>query len=195
MEQKAISIELRNKTGKGAARKLRAQGVVPGVVYGKGMEPVAISLNAKEFSKAISGEGGQNTLFALQGGGALDGTLAIVADLDKAALKGELVHVDLHKISLTEVVRVHVPVAIVGTAAGVREGGLLDVVMHSLDVECLPTSIPEHIDVDVTSLALGHAIHVGDLALPSGVKVLDDPKASIVSVLGRAKEEAASAEG
>jgi large subunit ribosomal protein L25 len=119
----------------------------------------------------------------------------MVADLQRSSIKGEPVHVDLHKVSLTEKVRIHVPVAIVGTAAGVREGGLLDVVMHSLDVECLPTSIPERLEVDVTDLALGHAIHVGELPLPAGIKVLDDPKASIVSVLGRAKEEAAPAEG
>lgn len=196
MEQKTISIEARENTGKGVARKLRAQGRVPGVVYGKGIEPVAISLDEKELLAAIAGEAGCNTLFTLQGGGSLDGTTAMVADVQRPALRHGLTHVDLHKVSLTDKVRVHVPVNIVGAAAGVREGGLLDVVMHSLDVECLPTAIPEHIDVDVTDLPLGHAIHVGEIALPAGVKVLDDPKASVVSVLGRAKEEApASAEG
>ncbi|WP_298433791.1 50S ribosomal protein L25 [Geobacter sp.] len=194
MEQKTISIEVREKSGKGIARKLRAQGRVPGVVYGKGIEPVAVSLDEKELMASMVGEGGINALFMLQGGGSLNGATVMIADLQKPSLRLGVNHVDLHKVSLTEKVRVHVPVAIVGTAAGVREGGLLDVVMHALDVECLPTAIPEHIDVDVTALALGHAIHVGDLALPAGVKVLDDPKASIVSVLGRAKEEAAVSE-
>ncbi|AJE02631.1 50S ribosomal protein L25 [Geobacter pickeringii] len=196
MEQKTISIEVREKAGKGVARKLRAQGRVPGVVYGKGIEPVAISLDEKEMLEAIAGEGGCNVLFTLQGGESLNGVTAMVADVQRPSLRLGLTHVDLHKVSLTDKVRVHVPVAIVGTAAGVREGGLLDVVMHALDVECLPTAIPERIDVDVTDLALGHAIHVGEIALPAGVKVLDDPKASVVSILGRAKEEApASAEG
>ncbi|WP_298270296.1 50S ribosomal protein L25 [Geobacter sp.] len=195
MEQKTIGIEVREKSGKGVARKLRAQGRVPGVVYGKGMEPVAVSLDEKEMMTAIAGEGGVNALFTLQGGGSLNGVTAMIADLQKPSLRLGLNHVDLHKVSLTEKVRVHVPVAIVGTAAGVREGGLLDVVMHTLDVECLPTAIPEHIEVDVTALALGHAIHVGELSLPAGVKVLDDPKASVVSILGRAKEEAAVSEG
>lgn len=192
MQQKTMSIELREKVGKGIARKLRANGRVPGVVYGKGVEPVAVSVDAKELAGAIVGEGGRNNLITLQGVGSLNGNTVIVADLQKAALKGTYVSVDLHKINMDEKVRVHVPVAVVGTAAGVKEGGMLDVVMHSLDLECLPTQIPEHVEVDVTDLAIGHAIHVGELALPAGVKALDDPKATIVSIHGKAKEPVAA---
>lgn len=188
MQQKTMSIELREKVGKGVARKLRANGRVPGVVYGRGAEPVAVSVDAKELAGAIVGEGGRNNLITLQGGGSLNGNTVIVADLKKAALKGTFVSVDLHKINMNEKVRVHVPVALVGTAAGVKDGGMLDVVMHSLDLECLPAQIPEHVEVDVTDLAIGHAIHVGELVLPAGVKALDDPKATIISIHGKAKE-------
>lgn len=194
MQQKTMSIELREKVGKGVARKLRANGRVPGVVYGKGVEPVAVSVDAKELAGAIVGEGGHNNLIALQGGGSLNGSVVIVADLQKAALKGTFVSVDLHKINMDEKIRVHVPVALVGTAAGVKEGGMLDVIMHSVDLECLPTQIPEHVEVDVTNLAIGHAIHVGELTLPAGVKALDDPKATIVSIHGKAKEPVATEE-
>ncbi|RQW78355.1 MAG: 50S ribosomal protein L25, partial [Geobacter sp.] len=79
------------------------------------------------------------------------------------------------------------------TAVGVKEGGLLDFAMHAVQVECLPNQIPEHIDVDVTDLTIGHSIHVGDLKLPTGVKVLEDAKASVISILGKAKEEEAPA--
>lgn len=194
MQQKTMSIELREKIGKGIARKLRANGRVPGVVYGKGLEPVAVSVDAKELSGAIVGEGGRNNLITLQGGGSLNGSTVIVADLQKAALKGTFVSVDLHKINMDEKVRVHVPVALVGTAAGVKEGGMLDVVMHAVDLECLPMLIPENVEVDVTDLAIGHAIHVGELNLPAGVKALDDPKATIVSIHGRVKEPVAAEE-
>ena len=194
MQQKTMSIELREKVGKGVARKLRANGRVPGVVYGKGVEPVAVSVDAKELAGVIVGEGGRNNLITLQGGGILNGNTVIVAALQKAALKGTFVSVDLHKINMDEKVRVHVPVALVGTAAGVKEGGMLDVVMHSVDLECLPTQIPEHVEVDVTCLAIGHAIHVGELTLPAGVKALDDPKATIVSIHGKAKEPVATEE-
>lgn len=188
MQQKTMSIELRDRVGKGVARKLRANGRVPGVVYGKGVEPVAVSVDAKELAGAIVGEGGRNNLITLQGGESLSGSVVIVADLQKAALKGTFVSVDLHKINMDEKVRVHVPVALVGTAAGVKEGGMLDVVMHSVDLECLPAQIPEHVEVDVTGLSIGNAIHVGELTLPAGVKALDDPKATIVSIHGKAKE-------
>lgn len=192
MEQKQLNIELRTKTGKGISRQLRAKGFAPAVVYGKGIEPVAISVNAKEFFAAIAGEGGQNNLITLQGGGDLNGTVVIVADVNREAIKGGLRHADLHKIAMDEKVRVEVSIRIVGNSKGVKDGGLLDHAMHKLEIECLPVAIPEHIDVDVTELTIGHAIHVGELSLPAGVKALDDPKASVVAILGRAKEEAAT---
>lgn len=188
MQQTSLNVELRNGTGKGISRRLRAKEQLPGIVYGKGMESVAVAVDRKELQKAVAGEGGHNNIITLQG--ALDGTMVIVADMERHAIKGYPTHVDLHKISLTEKVRVKVPVKIVGNAAGVKAGGLLDVVMHELMAECLPTEIPEHIDVDVTELTIGHAVHVSEIALTQGIKLLDDPKAPVVSVLGKAKEEA-----
>lgn len=193
MEQRILNVELREKTGKNGCRQLRAQELVPGVVYGKGMEPVSVTVQPKELAAAIAGEGGRNHLITLKGGGALDGNVIIVADLLKDPIKGIVRHVDLHKLNLAEKVRVEVPINLVGTAVGVKEGGLLDFVMHTIEVECLPNQIPEHIDLDVTDLTLGHSLHVGELTAPAGVKVLGDVKASVVSVLGRAKEEVAPA--
>ena len=194
MEQIILNVELRDKTGKGICRQIRSKGLIPGIVYGKGMETVPVTLNPKELAAAISGEGGQNHLITLKGGGSLDGNVIIVADLLKDPMKGTLRHVDLHKIDLTQKVKVEVAINLVGTAAGVKEGGLLDFAMHSVEVECLPHAIPEHIDVDVADLTIGHSIHVGDLQLPVGVKVLEDARASIVSVLGMVKEAAPAAE-
>ena len=191
MEQLILNVELRDRTGKGICRRLRAKGLIPGVVYGKGMESVPVTVNPKELSAAIAGEGGQNRLITIKGGGTLDGNVTIISDLLKDPLKGFLRHVDLHKIDLTRKVRIEVAIRLVGTAIGVKEGGLLDFAMHTVEVECLPHSIPEHLDVDVTELTLGRSIHVGDLQLPDGVKVLADAKASIVSVLGMVRDEAA----
>ena len=194
METRDLNVELRTRTGKGICRQLREKQLVPGVVYGKGMKSVPVTLNAKQLTAAISGEGGQNHLLTLRGGGALDGSVIIVADVLRDPMKNILRHVDLHKVDLTETVRVEVAVKLVGTAVGVKEGGLLDLAMHAVQVECLPHQIPEHIDLDVTPLAIGHSLHVSDLQLPAGIKVLDDPKAAIVSILGKAKEEAPAAE-
>ena len=189
MERRELTVELRSKTGKGISRRLRAQGLIPGVVYGKGMEAVPVSLNPRELNAAIAGEGGQNNLLTLKGAEGLDGNVVIVVDLLRDPLKRKPMHVDLHKINLTEKIKVEVPINLVGTAAGVIAGGLLDFAKHVLEVECLPTQIPEHIDVDVTELTINHSIHVGDLIIPDGVKVLEDPRASVVSILGKAQEE------
>ena len=192
MEQRQLTVELRSKTGKGISRRLRMEGLVPGIVYGKGITSLPITLRPKELAAAIAGEGGQNHLISLKGEGGLEGMTVIVADLLRDSIRGNLMHVDLHKINLLEKVRVDVAVNLIGNSIGVKEGGLLDFAMHSLAVECLPTEIPEHIDLDVTALAVGDSIHAGDLQLPAGVKLLDDPKSSVVSVLGKAKEEAAA---
>jgi large subunit ribosomal protein L25 len=194
MEQRELAVELRSKVGKGISRQLRMKGLIPAVVYGKGMDAVTVSVNPRELNAALAGEGGHNNLLTLKGGESLNGNVVIVADLLRDPLKGTPLHVDLHKISLTEKIKVEVPINLVGTAQGVKDGGLLDFAMHSVAVECLPTQIPEHIDVDVAALTIGHSIHVGDLMVPAGVKVLEDSRASVVSVLGKANEEGVAAE-
>ncbi|HEY6007685.1 MAG TPA: 50S ribosomal protein L25 [Geobacteraceae bacterium] len=194
MEQKELRVEVRTKTGKGISRRLRAQGLIPAVVYGKGMESVAVTLNPKELSLALSGEAGRNTILTLVGEGNLAGAPVIVADAYQDPIRGTFCHVDLHKINLDDKVRVEVPVRLVGTAIGVKEGGLLDFAMHRIEIECLPHQIPEHLDVDVTALTIGHSIHVGDLQVAPGIRLLEDAKASVVSVLGKAREEAPAAE-
>ena len=193
MERRELTVELRNKTGKGISRQLRKSGMVPGIVYGKGMDAVPVMVNDKELSEAIAGEGGHNNLLTLMGAEGLSGKVVIVADLVRNPIKRNTLHVDFHKINMTEKIRIAVPINLVGTAAGVSAGGLLDFAKHTLEVECLPTQIPEHIDVDVTELTVGHSIHVGDLKVPDGIKVLDDTRASVVSILGKAKEETVEA--
>ena len=193
MEQSELRVELRAKTGKNISRQLRRTGVIPGIVYGKGIDPVPVTVNPKELAAAIAGEGGHNALLTLVCDGSINGATVIVADTLVDCLKGNLRHVDLHKISLTDKVRVEVSLNLVGTAAGVKEGGLLDFAMHNVEIECLPHQIPEHIDVDVTELTIGHSIHVGDLQVPAGIRVLADPKAGVVSTLGKVKEEAPAA--
>jgi len=116
--------------------------------------------------------------------------MAIIVDLQRDAIKGTYKHVDLHRINMSEKLRVTVPVVIKGTAIGVKEGGLLDLAHHELHVECLPNNIPDHIEIDITDLKIAHSIHVSDIVTPDGVKILDNPKIPVVSILGRAKEEA-----
>lgn len=191
MQQKQMNVELRSRTGKGISRQLRIADKVPGVVYGKGMDPVSISINYRDLQAAMAGEGGQNNLITLVGGGSLDQSMAIIADLQRDVLKGTFKHVDLHQVNMSEKLRVTVPVVLKGTAAGVKEGGLLDFAHHELHVECLPGNIPDHIEIDINDLKIAQSVHVNEIPLPEGVKVLDNPKTPVVSVLGRAKEEPA----
>lgn len=191
MQQKQMNVELRSKTGKGISRQLRIAERVPGVVYGKGMDPVSVSIKYRDLQAAMTGEGGKNNLITLVGGGSLDQSMAIIADLQRDVLKGTYKHVDLHQINMTEKLRVTVPVVLKGTAVGVREGGLLDLAHHELHAECLPGNIPDCIEIDITDLKIANAIHVNEIPLPEGVKLLDNPKTPVVSVLGRVKEEPA----
>ena len=185
MSEQILNVELREKTGKGICRRLRVAGRIPAVVYGKGMESVAVSVGQKDLSAAIAGEGGRNHILTLNCEGALNGQSVIVADLLRDSLKGTPRHVDLHRINLADKVKVNVKLILVGTAAGAKAGGMVDFAMHQVEVECLPAHIPEAINVDITELTIGHSIHVGDIVAPIGAVILSDPKASVVSILGR----------
>ncbi len=194
MQQTQMKIETRSSTGKGISRRLRAAGRIPGIVYGRGQEPVPVSLDPKELSAAITGEGGLNNLITLEGGGDLDKVVVIVADIQRNTIKRNPEHVDLHRVNMNEKVRVNVPVRLIGTAMGVKEGGLLDFSHHNLHLECLPGQIPEHIDVQVNDLKIGNYIHVSDINFAEGIKCVENPKTAVVGVLGKAKEDATAEE-
>jgi large subunit ribosomal protein L25 len=193
MQQKQLNVELRSKTGKGISRQLRNADMVPGVVYGKGMDPMAVSFKYRELHAAMAGQGGQNNLITLVGGGNLDQSMAIIVDLQRDAIKGTYRHVDMHRVNMNEKLRITVPVILKGTAIGTKEGGLLDLAHHELHVECLPGNIPDAIEIDVTALKVAQSIHVNEIPLPEGVKLLDNPKTPVVSILGRVKEETPAA--
>lgn len=194
MNSCSLTVERRPATGKGICRRLRAQGKIPGIVYGKGIDPVPIVTDPKGLAQAMEGEGGRNNLITLTGDPALEGMMVLISDLFRDPIRRTIEHVDLHRVNLDDKVRVEVKVNLVGTSIGVKEGGHLDFPKHTIEIECLPAQIPSHIDVDITPLAIGHSIHVGDITFPAGVRVLDDPKTAVVSVLGHAREGAAAAE-
>jgi large subunit ribosomal protein L25 len=191
---KELKVELRETTGKGICRQLRSAGMIPGIVYGKGFNSTAVSINQRDLVKTVEGIGGQNALIALTGEDSLNGAVVIISEMLLDPIKGTPRHVDFHKVNMDEKVRVEVKLKLTGTAKGVKDGGLLEFVKHTVEIECLPALIPAHIDVDVTALTIGHSIHLSEIQLPANVKLIDDPKASIVSVLGKGKEEAPAAE-
>jgi len=191
--ENAIEIQVRDAAGKGVARKLRAAGRIPGVVYGRAQAPVAISLDPKALRRIlVKSDAGLNTLLELDvaGGGALHGKPVLVRDLQRDPVKGDYLHADLFAVDLAQKIQVSVPIHVVGKAKGVELGGILDHSLRELVLLCLPTAIPREIQVDVSALDVGDSLHVRDLLLPAGVELRSDAELSVVSVVLPAVEVA-----
>jgi len=196
MATASLSAETRTETGKGVARKLRAAGRVPGVVYGHGREPQSLSLNARELEKLLGSIAAGSTVVELSLGNATTNTL--IREVQRHPFKKQILHVDFMELVAGEKVIVDIPLVFVGTPEGVRTGGgLLEQILHSIEVNVDPSSIPNHIDVDVSQMIMGHSLHVRDLNLPEGVEVLTDEDATVCAVIAprAVVEEAAAAEG
>jgi large subunit ribosomal protein L25 len=185
--ENVLSAEPRSGTGKGVNRKLRAVGRIPGVVYGKKREPQPIQLDPTALEKLLRGSGaGLNTLIDLSVGGRTDTVL--VKELQRHPVLGAFWHVDFYQVDLTRKITVAVPIHFVGKARGVEFGGILDHPLRELEVECLPRAIPEFVEVDVSNLEIGQAIHVSEIVLPEGVQVKTDPMLPVASVVLPAAE-------
>lgn len=195
MATASLSAKPRQETGKGAARKLRAAGEVPGTIYGHGRQPQSLSINSREFERLSERVRITSTVIEL----ALDGKTArtLVRELQRDPIKRTVIHVDFQELVAGEKVTVSVPLRFVGTPEGVKTGGgILEETMHQIEVTCDPSNIPDHIDVDVAALTIGHSLHVGDIKLPEGVEVVDDPEQTIAVVSApKAEEEVAPVEG
>src|ERR1041385_58152 len=175
MAEVTLEVSRREKSGKEIAKKLRAAGKVPAVVYGGGKKPVAIEVDRKAVSELVQkGEHGVRSIFLLKMAGTDQQRHAMIKDIQIDPVSRRMTHIDFVRVVMDEVVRVTVPVHVVGTAAGVKEGGILDWQVRDLHVECLPNAIPDKIDIDVTALGIHEYQRVSDLKLPEGVKVLED---------------------
>jgi large subunit ribosomal protein L25 len=189
-----INANTRGAAGKGDSRRLRAQGMIPAAVYGGGDEAVAIAVNAKEIANILRSDTGQNTIFkvALPDGG--EPATVIIKDWQVDPVKGRLLHADLLRLSLTEATTVSVAIELTGEPVGVKlDGGILDLQMRSVEVECLPGDIPEHLTLDVAGLHLGDHATVADLVYDrTKIKVLADEHQVIAGVLAPRLAETAA---
>ena len=190
MNRIALEVEQRTETGKGPSRRLRAAGKVPAVLYGKKAQPLSLTLNKLDLMKAVE-KAGTNPIFQLniKGAGGAATRRAILKERQIRPLDSTLLHIDFLEVSMDEALEVHVPIECEGTPVGVEKGGIFQQVVRELKVRCLPGDIPNVIKVDVTSLELGHAIHVSDLTLPSGVTAAEEPGTAIATVVAPRKEE------
>ncbi len=185
----------RSSTGKGVARKLRAAGKVPAVIYGHAREAQALELEHHALQLLLEKHPYQSTVIALDVDGKTSNTL--IREIQRHPFKKQIVHVDFQELVAGEKVTVPVPLQFTGTPEGVRHGGgLLDQILHELEVSCDPANIPHHIVVDVTPLTIGHSIHAGEIALPAGVTLETDADATVcVCAAPKVEAEAAPAEG
>jgi len=191
MELKLVA-ERREGTGKGVARKLRAAGRVPAVVYGQGMESAALSVDAKELRHVLHA-GGANVLLDL----IVDGKdlLALARDVQRDHIRNRFMHVDFLVVSRTEKITLGIPVLVIGESVGVKAGGVLEHHLWEIQAECLPGDVPDSIEADVSELAVGDSIKVADLTAPKGVTILsaeDELVLAVVPPQAREVEEVAA---
>jgi large subunit ribosomal protein L25 len=190
MGETSLAVELRQGTGKGAARRLRQDGRIPAVLYGTKRDTVSISLDPSALDRLIrTSHAGVNTLIDLEGPSEVSGCTVLVKELQREPVRGGLLHADLYEVDANARVRVSIPVHLSGTAQGVTMGGLLDHALREIEIDCLASSIPDEVVVDVSGLDIGDSIHVADLALPDGVELHTPPELSVVSVVAPLAEE------
>lgn len=179
-----LAVTVREKTGKGAARQLRREGKVPGVLYGQG-ECLLLTIEPDNLIKILKAQAGGAALLSLTltGAKAKPKRTALLRDFQVDPVEGNVLHADLFEISMDKPIRVKVPVHLTGgIPAGVKEGGILHHNMRELHVECLPSVLPDFIEVDASGLTIAQGLHLKDLAVREGVRYLDDPEQMVVSV-------------
>ena len=185
MEKVILKAASREGLGKNASKHLRKEGMIPAVVYKDGKTGVNVQVDGKALWHALHTEAGENAIITMDisdGEKNLKKTV-IVKEIQHDPIKDDFIHVDFHEISLKEKLKVKVPIAVKGEAVGVKEDdGVLAQIAWEVEVECLPTEIPEHIDVNVDELRIGDAIHIQEIPPIPGVKILDDPEQVVVTV-------------
>lgn len=193
MASVSLNASPRAGAGKGAARALRRDGQVPAVIYGHNREPRSLAVNARDLEKLLARISPAATVIEVS----LDGATArtLIREIQRHPLKRHVLHVDFQELVAGERVSVRIPVRLVGTPEGVRlSGGILEQVLGEVEIEVDPSSIPDHIDVDVTKLGLGHSLHVSDIAFPEGVTVLSNEDLTVASLVAPKTAEPTPAE-
>lgn len=197
MDEIFLDAEPREEIGRGKIKALRDKGFIPAVVYSGGKESQAIKVSASSLLKLIHEYHIENAVINLR---IKDDKKnkprpCLIKEMQHDPLHGDIVHVDFNQISLSKAIKVNVPIAVKGEAVGVKQdGGSLEQVLWEIEVECLPTEIPKEIEVDITNLKIGDAVHVKDIKLASGIKPVSEPDATVLHVVAPMKEEAAPAE-
>jgi large subunit ribosomal protein L25 len=181
-QQHILKAHTRKRSGSAALNALRKEGLIPAIVYGKAQENVNIRLDRKAVTDVLHRSASQNILVTLEIEDRKENKTALVKSVQTNPLTGAILHIDFQSVKDDEIIKATVPVELLGESPGVKAGGLLEFLTHSLEVVCLPKHLPETIAVDISGVGVGSALHVGELKLPEGVKATTDPKVTVVLV-------------
>jgi large subunit ribosomal protein L25 len=184
-ERVKLEVQAREPHGSAEVRRLRKQGLIPGVIYGGGQDPAAISVPERTLRRALTGAGGLHAILdvVVEGDGSGDARPAILKDYQQDVLTGRVSHIDLHQVRLDRPIQASVVVQLVGESAGVKEGGVLSQVSREINVEALPMEIPENIEADVSEMQIGDTLRLADLGAIEGVTFLDDPEETVLATV------------
>jgi large subunit ribosomal protein L25 len=188
MPEVVVAKAREGKFNKNAARRVRVAGKIPAVLYGAGHDAVAVEVDPKQISRILFSETGQNTIFDVQVEG-VPSAKAMIVDTQREPIQDKLIHIDMKRIALDKLLRVSVRVKLLGIPVGVRtEGGILDQVLREVEIECLPADIPNHIDVDVSELAMHGVLRVSDLPHSDKIEYLNNEDATVAHVVSIREE-------
>ncbi|MCU0585296.1 MAG: 50S ribosomal protein L25/general stress protein Ctc [Desulfobacterales bacterium] len=194
MEQLELNATVRTGVGNGPARRLRQQGLVPAVLYGRAVAPVMLTVNGRDFERAVQKGSVRRTIVSLNlQNGAGTARTAIIKELQRHPVNGQFLHVDFYEIAMDRKLKVMVPVVTKGKAKGEEFGGMLQIIEREIEVLCLPREIPGQIEVDVTELGVGDTLHVNDIALPAGVERAPGDNYTVLTVVSQKAEAAPAA--
>jgi large subunit ribosomal protein L25 len=180
MPEVTLTAEAGRTTGSSSTRRLRSEGKIPGVVYGHGSDPIPVSVVAREFQVALSGEAGLNTLLSLEVGG--NNFLTLARDIQHHPFKNVVTHVDFQIVRRDEVISAEIPINLIGEAIEVQHGdGIVDQQLFTLQIKAKPADIPPSVDLDISDLTIGASLHVSDITIPGGVELETDVEATVVA--------------
>jgi large subunit ribosomal protein L25 len=193
MEELVLNARVKHDKGKGANHRLRAQGLVPAVLYGDDQPSEMLAVEAKEIEKLLHRYAGEAVIVTLKiNDGEQKGTReqkTLVKDSQREPVTNRIVHVDFYRVSARKPIRVEVPIHGTGIPAGVKAGGILEHLARTIEIKCLPTQVPRFIEVDLTELAINHSIHVSNLKVTEGIEILSEPETVLFTVVPPKVEE------
>ena len=193
MEEITLGVETRDGRGKGASRRLRRTGKVPGIFYGPKSTATPIAVDRKDFAAHVANLEGSHLIRFESSVADLQKRVALVREVQHHPVNGGILHVDFYEVDLTQRLKVTVPLHFVGKAKGVADGGVLQPIVREMEVECLPTDIPQYIEVDVTALLIHDVVHLADVPMPPNVTAVVETNEAVVSVLPPTVEEVKAA--